>query len=118
MLDRPPKPARVPPLSYGADYQCHDCGTSRLFRHFAKLGRRFPYEKRICMMLSITTLDGPMQTDIDPDLLRSFIAVADRGGFTRAARSLNRTQSAVSMQIKRLEENVRAALCIDPSFRD
>ena len=51
-----------------------------------------------------------MHTDIDPDLLRSFIAVADRGGFTRAARSLNRTQSAVSMQIKRLEENVRTPL--------
>ncbi len=51
-----------------------------------------------------------MRVDIDPDLLRSFIAVADRGGFTRAARSLNRTQSAVSMQIKRLEENVRVAL--------
>lgn len=45
-----------------------------------------------------------MPADFDPDLLRAFAAVADRGGFTRAARSLNRTQSAVSMQIKRLEE--------------
>src|SRR5690242_11550146 len=39
----------------------------------------------------------------DPDLLRAFVAVVDHGGFTRAARSLNRTQSAVSMQIMRLE---------------
>ena len=40
---------------------------------------------------------------LDPDLLRAFVAVADHRSFTRAATSLNRTQSAVSMQIKRLE---------------
>lgn len=51
-----------------------------------------------------------MHADIDPDLLRVFIAVADCGGFTRAARTLNRTQSAVSMQIKRLEDGTRARL--------
>ena len=51
-----------------------------------------------------------MQPDIDADLLRAFVAVADRGGFTPAARSLNRTQSAVSMQIKRLEATARAEL--------
>ncbi len=38
------------------------------------------------------------------DLLRVFIAVAECGGFTRAASILHRSQSAVSMQIKRLEE--------------
>src|SRR5579864_6910369 len=42
--------------------------------------------------------------DIDIDLLRAFLAVVDGGSFTVAARALNRTQSAVSMQIKRLEE--------------
>ena len=36
--------------------------------------------------------------------LRSFVTVADVGGVTRAAGYLNLTQSAVSMQIKRLEE--------------
>lgn len=51
-----------------------------------------------------------MQPDIDADLLRAFVAVADRGGFTPAARALNRTQSAVSMQIKRLETTARAEL--------
>src|SRR6056297_1783574 len=40
---------------------------------------------------------------MDSDLLRAFVAVADTGGFTAAARLLNRTQSAVSLQIKRLE---------------
>lgn len=44
-----------------------------------------------------------MNLDIDPALWRSLVAVADSGGFTRAARRLNRTQSAISMQIKRLE---------------
>lgn len=47
---------------------------------------------------------------LDPDLLRAFLAVADRKSFTRAAASLNRTQSAVSVQIKRLEALVGAAL--------
>ena len=43
---------------------------------------------------------------IDSELLRTFVAIADQGGFTRAAEALNRTQSAVSMQMKRLEEDV------------
>ncbi len=40
------------------------------------------------------------------DLLRTFTAVADCGNFTRAGEVVNRTQSAVSMQIKRLESEV------------
>jgi DNA-binding transcriptional LysR family regulator len=51
-----------------------------------------------------------MQTAIETDLLRAFVAVADSGGFTRAAAVLHRTQSAVSMQIKRLEESVGTPL--------
>lgn len=43
---------------------------------------------------------------IDTELLRSFVAIADQGGFTRAAEAVNRTQSAISMQMKRLEEDV------------
>jgi DNA-binding transcriptional LysR family regulator len=43
---------------------------------------------------------------IDHELLRTFVAIVDQGGFTRAAQTVNRTQSAVSMQIKRLEEDV------------
>ncbi len=43
---------------------------------------------------------------IDSELLRSFVAIADHGSFTRAANIVNRTQSAVSMQMKRLEEDV------------
>jgi len=51
-----------------------------------------------------------MNHDLDIDLLRAFLAAVEGSSFTAAARSLNRTQSAVSMQIKRLEEIVGAAL--------
>ncbi|MFZ5962910.1 LysR family transcriptional regulator [Thalassococcus sp. BH17M4-6] len=42
--------------------------------------------------------------NLDVTTLRSFVAVADSGGVTRASGFLNLTQSAVSMQLKRLEE--------------
>ncbi|KNG92555.1 LysR family transcriptional regulator [Pseudaestuariivita atlantica] len=42
--------------------------------------------------------------NLDVTTLRSFVAVADAGGVTRAAGFLNLTQSAVSMQLKRLED--------------
>ena len=48
--------------------------------------------------------------NLDMTTLRSFLAVADQGGVTRAAGMLNLTQSAVSMQIKRLEEMLGLAL--------
>jgi DNA-binding transcriptional LysR family regulator len=44
--------------------------------------------------------------DLDLDLLRGFVAVAERGGFTAAGVVLGLTQSAVSLKIKRLEELV------------
>jgi DNA-binding transcriptional LysR family regulator len=48
--------------------------------------------------------------DIDPTLLRAFVAVSETGGFTRAARRLSLTQPAVSHQIRRLEEQVGRTL--------
>lgn len=42
----------------------------------------------------------------DLDLLRSFITIVESGGFTRAAERLGRTQSTISLQIKRLEEGL------------
>lgn len=48
--------------------------------------------------------------NLDLTALRSFAAVADHGGVTRAARMLNLTQSAVSMQLKRLEETLNVPL--------
>jgi DNA-binding transcriptional LysR family regulator len=49
---------------------------------------------------------------LDPDLLRAFIAVAEHLSFTDAASSLNRTQSAVSTQIKRLEDQLGLKLFV------
>ena len=43
---------------------------------------------------------------LDSDLMRSFLALADTGSVTAAADRLGRTQSAVSMQLRRLEETL------------
>ena len=43
---------------------------------------------------------------LDVDQLRTFIAIAETGSFTRAAEVVHKTQSAVSMQMKRLEERI------------
>lgn len=43
---------------------------------------------------------------LDVDQLRTFVAIADSGSFTRASDIVHKTQSAVSMQMKRLEERV------------
>jgi DNA-binding transcriptional LysR family regulator len=47
-----------------------------------------------------------MRRHLDLSALRSFVAVAELGGVTRAATQLNLTQSAVSLQVKRLEETL------------
>lgn len=51
-----------------------------------------------------------MPRNLDLTALRSFVTVADSGGVTRAAGMLHLTQSAVSMQLKRLEEALQIAL--------
>jgi DNA-binding transcriptional LysR family regulator len=48
-------------------------------------------------------MDTPM---LDLDLLRSFVSVVDTGGFTRAGERVHRTQSTVSQQIRRLEDEL------------
>lgn len=48
--------------------------------------------------------------NLDIDALRAFTAVADELSFTRAARVVSRTQSAVSVQIKNLEGRLGFAL--------
>ncbi len=51
-----------------------------------------------------------MKRNLDMTALRAVLAVQDQGGVTRAASVLNLTQSAVSMQIKRLEDSLGLAL--------
>ena len=43
---------------------------------------------------------------IPTDLLRAFVTVIDLKGFTRAGERLGRTQPAISLQMKRLQEIV------------
>ncbi|WP_213673208.1 LysR family transcriptional regulator, partial [Serratia marcescens] len=43
---------------------------------------------------------------LDIDLLRAFVAVVETGSFSRAGERIGRSQSAVSMQIKRLEQSI------------
>ncbi|MGM9485517.1 LysR family transcriptional regulator [Roseateles sp. NT4] len=45
-----------------------------------------------------------MTATLDIDLLRSLVAVAETGGLSKAAARVGRTQSALSMQMQRLEE--------------
>ena len=57
-----------------------------------------------------------MSRNLDMTALRAFVAVADVGSVTRAAGFLNLTQSAVSMQLKRLEVSLGQTL-LDRSAR-
>lgn len=49
-------------------------------------------------------------TNLPTDLLRTFIAVVELGGHSKAGAFLGRSQPAISLQIRRLEELVRAPL--------
>lgn len=51
-----------------------------------------------------------MHRNLDLVSLRTLVAVAESGGMTRAANLLHMTQSAVSMQMKRLEEQLSVQL--------
>ncbi len=49
---------------------------------------------------------------LDTDQLRSFLAIVDSGSFTKAAERVHKTQSAVSMHVRRLEEKLGCALFV------
>ena len=51
-----------------------------------------------------------MASPLDLDQLRTFVAIVDTGSFTKAAEEVFKTQSAVSMQIRRLEERLGVSL--------
>ena len=51
-----------------------------------------------------------MLTNVPTDLLRTFVTVVDLGSYTRAGEALGRTQPAISLQIRRLEELLRTQL--------
>jgi DNA-binding transcriptional LysR family regulator len=49
---------------------------------------------------------------LDTDQLRSFLAIVDSGSFTKAADRVHKTQSAVSMHVRRLEQQLGCALFV------
>ncbi|TIS88507.1 LysR family transcriptional regulator [Mesorhizobium sp.] len=53
-----------------------------------------------------------MSNILDLELLRTFVAVAESGSFTNAAPRVGRSQSAVSMQIQRLEQSLGKQLLV------
>ncbi len=63
-------------------------------------------------IIAIRNNRNPMIPDraIDADLLQAFVAVVDCGGFSRAGERLLRSQSTVSLQIKRLENHLGVTL--------
>src|ERR1700752_4758324 len=62
-------------------------------------------------MINLKVVDFQMETEVlDLELLKSFISVVDAGGFTRAGERVHRTQSTVSQQIRRLEEDLGQTL--------
>ena len=58
------------------------------------------------MIVTLVITEIDMARTLDLIALRSLVAVAESGGVTRAAGFLSLTQSAVSMQIKRLEDSL------------
>ncbi len=55
-------------------------------------------------------MDMALPVSLDLDLLRSFVAIAEEKSFTRAADRVGRTQSAVSLQMQRLETLIEQTL--------
>ena len=54
----------------------------------------------------------PGTKTLDLDLLRCFVTIAETGSFTRAGDRLGRTQSTISLQVKRLEDQLGRAVFI------
>jgi DNA-binding transcriptional LysR family regulator len=57
-------------------------------------------------------MDTDMIPNLDIDQMKTFLAIAESGSFTRAGEDVNKTQSAVSMQMKRLEETLQVTLFV------
>lgn len=64
------------------------------------------------MNISTAIQPGPL---LELDLLRTLVAIAETGNFSAAADRLGRTPSAVSMQVKKMEEIVGATLFVRDS---
>lgn len=61
-------------------------------------------------MESIVSTDSTGSPALDTELLSAFVAVAEAGSFTAAARQLHKTQSTISARVRTLEERLDARL--------
>ncbi len=52
----------------------------------------------------------PAPINLDLDVLRTFVVGLDLGSYARAAERLGRSQSAISLQLRKLEERTGQAL--------
>jgi DNA-binding transcriptional LysR family regulator len=59
-----------------------------------------------------------MHTALDPDFLRTFLAITETGSYDAAGKRVHKTQSAVSAQIKRLEEILDTRLFVKSGRRN
>lgn len=57
-------------------------------------------------------MPAPLSTMLELDVMRTLVAISDTGSFTSAAKAILRTPSAVSMQIKKLEEQLGRQLFV------
>lgn len=48
--------------------------------------------------------------DLDTSLLRSFVSIVNHGSINRAAQQLNKTQPALSLQLRKLEQLIGHSL--------
>jgi DNA-binding transcriptional LysR family regulator len=53
-----------------------------------------------------------MFSELNIDLLRTFVAVVESGSLTKASRTVFRSPAAVSMQVKHLEESIGQPLFV------
>lgn len=58
----------------------------------------------------MSAMKNSEQTLLNSELLRTFVMIADCGNLTTAAGRLHRTQSAISVQIRKLESDLEIAL--------
>lgn len=63
---------------------------------------------------AVSSENGLRQPLLDNALILSFLSVVDHGSYTLAARAMHRTQSAISLQIRRLEETLGVQLFEQP----
>ncbi|MEL6437260.1 MAG: LysR family transcriptional regulator [Pseudomonadota bacterium] len=62
------------------------------------------------MTITSPNIQATSAHSVDLDLLRTFVAIAETGSFSKAAERVFRTPSAVSMQVKKLEETLQRSV--------